>query len=143
MLHIKSKGITKCSTMVADILPPPLTLGAKRSKINFPEQCHDAYKFKGITNAATRLQYLACSPSAPHDPRRWDKKVKLNFFQNIVMLHIRLKGITNAATRLQISCLQTLPHDPRRWDQKVKLKLFQNIVMLHIKLKGITNAATW
>ena len=143
MLHIKSNGIMKYSTMVADILPTPDPRGQKVENQLFQNNV-----MMHINLRESRMQQPGCNilpadSQPPHDPRRWDQKVKLNFLQIIVMLHIRLKGITNAATRLQISCLQTLPHDPRRWDQKVKLKLFQNIVMLHIKLKGITNAATW
>ena len=37
----------------------------------------------------------------PHplpDPGGWDKMSKSIFFQNIVMLHIKLKGLTHAAT---------------------------------------------
>ena len=28
----------------------------------------------------------------------WGQKVKIELFQNMVMLHMKLKGITNAAT---------------------------------------------
>ena len=28
----------------------------------------------------------------------WDQKVKIQFFQNMIMLHIKLKGITDAET---------------------------------------------
>ena len=57
--------------------------------------------------------------------REWGQKVKIQFFQNMVMMHIKLKGIWYAAT----------------WKQT----FFQNIVMceLYIKLNGTTIAATW
>ena len=66
----------------------------------------------------------------PNDPR--GQKVRFNFFQNMVMLHIKLKGITNAATWYQIFCPQT--PDP---GGGVKIQNFQNMVMLFIKLKGM------
>ena len=43
----------------------------------------------------------------PPLPRTWGKKVKIQLFQNIVMLHIKLKGIKTAATWQQIFCSQT------------------------------------
>ena len=33
-----------------------------------------------------------------HPPDPMGQKVKIQFFQNMVMLHIKLKGITNTAT---------------------------------------------
>ena len=37
--------------------------------------------------------------SDPQDEiKGWGQKVKIQFFQNMVMLHIKLKGIMNAAT---------------------------------------------
>ena len=58
MLHIKFIEITKCSNMVANILP--------------------------------------ADPSPTPYPR--GQKVKIQVFQNNVMMHIKLKGITIAAT---------------------------------------------
>ena len=40
---------------------------------------------------------IFCPPS-PQDPRGGGQKVKIQLFQNMVMLHIKLKGITIAAT---------------------------------------------
>ena len=37
-------------------------------------------------------------PPTPTRPWGWGQNVKINFFQNMVMLHINLNGITNAAT---------------------------------------------
>ena len=34
----------------------------------------------------------------PQDPRVWGQKIKIQLFQNMVMLHNKLKGISNAAT---------------------------------------------
>ena len=33
-----------------------------------------------------------------YGPRGWGKKVKIQLFQNMVMLHIKLNKITNTAT---------------------------------------------
>ena len=38
-------------------------------------------------------------PPPPPPPRRpWGQKVKIQLFQNMVILHIKLKAITNAVT---------------------------------------------
>ena len=67
------------------------------------------------------------------------QKVKIQLFQNNVMLHIKLKGITNAVAWWQIFCSQTptqLPTPlPLRLGSKGQFHLFQTMVMLHIKLK--------
>ena len=51
MLHIKFKGITKCSSMVANILPadPSLTLGMRSivKKSTFSEHGRVAYQIEG------------------------------------------------------------------------------------------------
>ena len=64
---------------------------------------------------------FACRPPYP-DPKGSGRKVKIQLFQNMVMLHIKLKGMTNAATCKHIFCPYT----------KVKTFLLK-IVMLHIK----------
>ena len=69
-------------------------------------------------------------------------EVKIELFQNMVMLHIKLKMTMLAATWQQIFCPQTHPQ-PRGWGQKVKLYLFLKVVMLHIKFKLTVLAATW
>ena len=84
-------------------------------------------------------KYFARRPP-PLDPGG-GVKIQLLFFQNMVMLHIKLKGISNEATWYQIFCRIRPSHDPGVW--KIKIQLLQNIVMLHIEFKGITNAATW
>ena len=50
ILHIKFIGTTKCSNMVANILPaysPPDPSGQKVKILLFSEQCHVAYQIKG------------------------------------------------------------------------------------------------
>ena len=104
MLHIKLNGIAKCSSMVAIILPAdryptpsptPLTLGlGQRSKIKF---------FK-VANILPKDSYPSILGMC-----KW---VKIQLFQNMVMLHIILKRITNAATRQQIFYPKTPPPLP-------------------------------
>ena len=45
-------------------------------------------------------KYFAHRPPTPPKPwpLGWGQKVKIQLFQNMVMLHIELKGITNEAT---------------------------------------------
>ena len=57
-------------------------------------------------------------------------EAKIKFFQNIVMLHIKLKLRTPAATWYQIFCPQTHHSWPKGWGQKVKLYLLLKVVML-------------
>ena len=52
-------------------------------------------------------KYFACRPPSP-DRGGWGQKVKIQLFQNMVMLHIKLKGMTNAATYKHIYT----QHDP-------------------------------
>ena len=74
-------------------------------------------------------------------------KGTIEFFQNMVMLHIKLKGITGAATCNMVANIMPAdppPPPPDPGGQKVKIQqLFQNMVILHIKLKANTNAVTW
>ena len=92
MLQIK--GNRECSNMVGKDLGG----GVKMSKFNFSEHGHVAYQI---------------DPRPVPDPlggiKGWDQKVKIQFFQNMVMLHIKLKGITDAATWLQYFARE--PHD--------------------------------
>ena len=45
--------------------------------------------------------YLLTDRPLPRDP---EEGTKIQLFQNMAMLHIKLKGITNAATWYQICC---------------------------------------
>ena len=95
------------------------------------------------------VNILPADPRLPHSPRGWGKKVKIQLFQNMVMLHTKLNGITKCSNMVANSLpsdTPPLPHDSRgwcqrAWCQKVRIQL-QNMVMLHINLKGIMNAAT-
>ena len=68
----------------------------------------------------------------PPPPTLGVKKVKIQLFQNMATLHIKLKGITNATIWQQIFCLHTSPPPPTLG---VIIRLFQNMVMLHYQIK--------
>ena len=138
MLHIKLKGITKCSNIVANILPadpPPSTLGIRSIGQNliYAEHGHVAYQIKGNHEMLQHgSKYFARRPS--HDPRRWGQKVKIQLFQNMVMLHIRLKGISTCSNMIEniLPKIPSTPPDPG--DGSIgQIQLFQNMFMLHIK----------
>ena len=80
VLHIK--GNRECSNMVGKDLG-----GGVKMSIFFSEHGHVVYQI---------------DPRPVPDPlgglKGWDQMVKIQFFQNMVMLHIKLKGITDAAT---------------------------------------------
>ena len=101
MLHIKLKGITKCSIIVANILPAaPLNLpvphprkgstGLNIVMLNI--------KLTGITNAATWHQMFCPQTPLSNYTRGRGIKVKIHLFQNMVLLHSKFKKITNVAT---------------------------------------------
>ena len=64
---------------------------------------------------------------------------KIQLFQNMAMLHIKLKGMYQYVASILL--IDPLPGS-WGWDQKVKIHLFQNMVTIRIKLKGMMNAAT-
>ena len=79
--------------MVTNILPtapPPPDPRVKRSNLTFAEHDHVAYQIKGNRECSNMVaNILHAAPLSP-------QKVKIQLFQNMVMLHI--KGIANAAT---------------------------------------------
>ena len=84
----------------------------QRPKTAFSEYGHFAYQIKGNDTYSNMLVNIL--PVDPHDPRGGGgggrcQKVKLQLFQNMVMLHIKLKGITNAARCKHIFCPYTHP----------------------------------
>ena len=87
------------------------------------------------------------SLSLPKDP--WDRGqwVKIQLFQNMVMLHIKINGTTKCSNMVANFAADPQPPiattTPGGLCQKVIIQLFQNMVILHIKLKGIMNSATW
>ena len=124
-IKLKATGTATCN-MVANIMPaeppppppPPPTLGVKiqlfqnmvilriklkacphppspypwvkRSNLTFAEHDHVAYQIKGNHECSNMVANIL--PAAPLSPQ----KVKIQLFQNMVMLHI--KGIASAAT---------------------------------------------
>ena len=112
--------------MVANILteppPPPLRLRSISQNLTFSGHGHVAYQIK-------------CNP------------VKIQLFQNMVMLHIKLNVITKYSNMFA-NILPADPPPPTSLSTHLgmgslgQIQLFKNMVMLHIKLKEITNAAT-
>ena len=70
----------------------PLTLGVKRS-----EQCHVAYQIKGNHEFGSMVANIVPAVHPPLDPGVGVKRSKFDFFQNMVMLHVKLKGITKCS----------------------------------------------
>ena len=79
MLQINLKGITKCSSMVANILPtetypptpqPPDTWdGDSRSKFNFSEHGRATYQFKENQECSNMVANIfPIEPYTPHPP---------------------------------------------------------------------------
>ena len=106
-LHIKFKGITKCSSMVANILlaDPSLTLllGSKGQNERLQNMVTLHIKFKGITKCSSMVaNILPADPSLTLRLGSKGQNYKKN--QNMVMLHIKLKE-----SRMQIFCPQTPP----------------------------------
>ena len=102
MLHIKLNGIMKCSNMVANILPtdPPLPpdprgMGSIGQKSTFSEHGDVAYQNKRNHEFSNKIAIFL--HAYPPPPMTIGDGVKIQLFQNMIMLHIKLKGTTNAA----------------------------------------------
>ena len=88
------KGNPEFSNMVANtLLTDPPTIGIKRWKFNFSEQCHVLSNYGNHECSNMVANILPVDPLNPGG-----QKVKIQLFQNMVMLHIKSKEITNAAT---------------------------------------------
>ena len=75
--------------MTAAPPPPPPDPRVKRSNLTFAEHDHVAYQIKGNRKCSNMVANIL--PAAPLS----SQKVKIQLFQNMVMLHI--KGIANTA----------------------------------------------
>ena len=80
--------------MVSNILPANPTPLPGVKNLNFTEHGHAAYQSK-MNHKCHNL--VANYLPADHPPYPGGQKVKIQLFQNMVMLHINLKGITFAA----------------------------------------------
>ena len=98
--HIKLKGITKCSSMVANILPAtpswPCSWG-QNVKIQLSEHSHVAHQIKG--NRITRCSSMVANilPADPSLTLGMESIGQNSTFSEHVMLHINLKGITKCS----------------------------------------------
>ena len=98
-LHIKLKGIKKCSKTVANILsidillPPPLPDPGdwvNRSISTFSEHTDVAYQIKGDHECSNMVANILPADRHPPDPGVGSKRQN-SLFHNIAMLHIKLK----------------------------------------------------
>ena len=66
MLHIKLNGITKCSNMVATILPGSMLLTRPiGQKSTFSEHCHVLYQIKGNRECSNTVKYILLADTPP------------------------------------------------------------------------------
>ena len=101
-------------------------------------------KLKGIMQQHGSNFFLADNP-LPTRPYGMGSKVIIHFFQNMVMLHIKLKK-NHECSNMVSNILHADPPPPHQnlgMGQLVKFQFFQHMFMVHIKFKGIMNAATW
>ena len=80
-------------------------------------------KLKGITKCNNMVANILLADPCPPQPTTLGdgKKVKIQPFQNMVMLHIKLMKLTNAATWKQIFCRES-PSQPNPSDPMVGVK---------------------
>ena len=76
---------------------PPLTLaiGSKGPNTTFSEHGHIAYQIKWNPECSKMVANILPADPPPPRPWGWGQKVKIQLFQNMVMLHIKLKGVMN------------------------------------------------
>ena len=78
-------------------------------------------KLNGVTKKCS-IMVPNILPTTPPPPEPNGQKVKIQPFQNKIMLHIKVKEIMNASTSSQIFCLLTPHHPPPplalRWGSK-------------------------
>ena len=94
------------SNIIATILPSyplparPWWVGTKGQNSTFSEYGHIAFQIKGNDTCSDMVANILPTDLASHPTTLgWGQKVKIQLFQNMVMLHIKSSGITNAATR--------------------------------------------
>ena len=125
--------------MVANILPADAATndpGVKKLKFNLSENGHVAYQIKGNCKCSNMVANVVRStPSQP-----LGLKVKIQHFQNMIRLHIKLKGIADATTQGSKYFAQS-PNpapQPRGPGQNSTFRTWSCCIS-----KGIMNAATW
>ena len=156
MLHTSVKGITKCSNMVANILPTdpspqgPLGLGSIGQNSTFSDMVMLHIKLNGITKCSTMLAILRQTlPLAPATLRGLGQKVKFIFSEHSHFAY-QINGnhefsnmVANIYSPCQFFgkfCLRPSPSPPPPPTLGIgsigQNSFFQNMVMSHIKLKG-------
>ena len=97
----------ECSNMVAKILlvdplsptnsppPRPWRVGSIGQNPSFSEYCHVTYLNKGNGMCSSMVDNIS-THMHPFSTPRVGQKVKIQLYQNMVTLHIKLKGIMHA-----------------------------------------------
>ena len=141
MLHIKLRGITKCSSMVANILPTDSSLtllfGIKRSKfIFFQNMVRLHIKLKGITQCSSMVE-----KSLPADLSLnlgMGSKGQNSTFSEHGHVTYQIKGNHQMQQHgRKYFARRPLP-EPWDWVNRSKFNLFRTWSGNIIKLKGIT-----
>ena len=92
----------ECSNMVACRPPPPspttMGIGSVGQNSTFSEHGRVAYQIKGNHESSNMVANILPKDPPPPQLWGWGQQVKIQLYQNTVMLHIKLKGIMNAAT---------------------------------------------
>ena len=96
---------------------PGPAVGVKRSKLNFSEHVHVEYQ--------TKENHECSNMVSPPDPR--GQKVKIQLFQNMARLHIKLNAITKCSNMVTNILPATLPPplDPSVGVKRSKLNIIK------------------
>ena len=109
----------ECSNMVANILladplrPPTLGMELIFQNSTFSEHGRVAYQINGNHETQQHVSKCLVPRPPPHYPRGWGQKVKVQLFQNMVMLHIKSIGIRKFCNMVANIFPQTPPPPPR------------------------------
>ena len=100
-------------------------MGIKGQNLTFSEHGHVAYQIKGnhmCSNMVANILPADPPPPPPPDPGNGVNKIKIQLFQNMVMLHIILNGLMKCSNMIA-NILPADPH-PHPRGQKVIIQLF-------------------
>ena len=79
-----------CIKNVAHSTPPPsYHRDLKVKNLLVSEKCHVAYKIKGNQDCSNMVANILPADPLPPPPLGKGPQIKINFFQNMLMLHIK------------------------------------------------------
>ena len=123
MLHIKSNGITKCSNMVANILPTdplhydPIGMGSKGQNSTFSEQCHVAYQIQENHQCSNMAAHILHADHPFSDPGLGSKDQNSTLSEHSHVAY-QIKG-DHECSNMVANILPTDPPDPR-WVESIR-----------------------